>query len=103
TISSRNPYGIERGLAEEPIIRALTGSAQAYVRSDWFSFAASQGFLYNTILGIPRTRAELERQLGININDNIRRGRVVRAATVTSGVSANNRMVERHAIQDGFL
>lgn len=73
------------------------------VRADWFVATASRPALYHAILALPDTEAELARQLGVDLADNRAAERVVRAGFVRSGVSAHNRVIERHATRDGAL
>ena len=70
-----------------------------FVHVDWFLANASLPPLYHDILDLPETDRELERELGIDVERNIQRapGRSVsRAGFNDSGVSNNNRVVERH-------
>ena len=74
------------------------------VHIDWFLATASQPPLYNEVLGLPETDRELETRLGVNVAQNIKNDpgvRVWRAGFTDSGVSTNNRVVERHASQYG--
>jgi tetratricopeptide (TPR) repeat protein len=68
----------------------------AYVRADWFVFAASRPPLYHDVLQLPKTDVELERALKVDVEKDIEEQRVARAAFNGSGVSRNNRMIERH-------
>ena len=75
-----------------------------FVHVDWFLATASLPPLYHDILALPETESELERELGIDISGNLRRApglRVMRAGTNDSGVSAHNRVVERHSFRNG--
>lgn len=74
------------------------------VHIDWFLATASQPPLYNEVLGLPETDRELETRLGVSVAQNIKNDpgvRVWRAGFTDSGVSTNNRVVERHASQYG--
>ena len=74
------------------------------VHIDWFLATASQPPLYNEVLGLPETDRELETRLGVNVAQNIKNApgvRVWRAGFTDSGVSTNNRIVERHTSQYG--
>ena len=73
-----------------------------FVRADWFTFAASRPPLYYTILDLPKTKGELQHRLGMNGQQDIEARKVERAGFLKSGVSDNNRMVERHAISTGM-
>ena len=65
---------------------------------------ASTPPLYHELLSLPLTDSELETRLGVDVIRNISNApgvRVWRAGFNNSGVSNNNRMVERHASQHG--
>ncbi len=75
-----------------------------FVHADWFLATASLPPLYHDILALPATERELERELGIDVERNLRTApgnRVWRAGTNNSGVSTNNRVVERHRSPHG--
>lgn len=75
----------------------LSGATLPYVRADWFVASASVPPLYHHILELPHSVQELERRLGVNVARNIEQGKnAVRAGFRNSGVSRNNRVVERH-------
>jgi hypothetical protein len=69
-----------------------------YVRGDWFLATATKPPLYEKLLDIPDTLQQLENDLRIDIADNINRGKVQRIGFRSSGVSAHNRMIERHVL-----
>ena len=74
-----------------------------WVHVDWFVATASTPPLYHELLSLPLTDSELETRLGIDVERNLRDApgvRVWRAGFNNSGVSNNNRMVERHAFRD---
>ena len=74
------------------------------IHADWFLATASLPPLYHDILDLPDTEQQLERDLGINVARNIQTApgvRVWRAGTNDSGVSVNNRVVERHTSRYG--
>ena len=75
-----------------------------FVHVDWFLATASLPPLYDNILGLPETDRELETRLEVNVVENIRNAagkRVWRAGFNDSGVSNNNRIVERHLSRYG--
>jgi formylglycine-generating enzyme required for sulfatase activity/mono/diheme cytochrome c family protein len=100
-LGQANPYNIFASDAVTEKIRELTGSQFPFLRGDWFTFVASQPPFYHDFLQLPNTDTELEAILGININNNISKGFAHRAAFSDSGVSKNNRMIERHKSQFG--
>jgi hypothetical protein len=106
-VVSYYPYGIigiDR--QKENLIARHTGSPMAYLRADWFTFAASQPPLYDQImdelLGIDPTQedvhTQLDEALGVDRFENLREGRAMRAGFQYSGVSGANRLIERHEL-----
>jgi serine/threonine-protein kinase len=73
----------------------------AFVRTDWFASVVSQPPLYHDFLGLPTTLHELEKMLGVDAEANVLVSRAIRGGVVSSGVSRNNRVVERHPTQYG--
>jgi hypothetical protein len=95
------PYGVRHeGAAAAPVYE-LTASDLPIVRADWFVYAASRPPLYHEVLRLPATIEELERKLDVDAGANIRQDRVARAAFNASGVSRNNRLIERHESTNG--
>jgi mono/diheme cytochrome c family protein len=83
-------------------ITRISGSPVPYLRGDWFVAKASAPPLYYDILNLPRTVQELERQLGIDADRDLAEEKnVIRAGIRASGVSQNNRILERHVSQHG--
>jgi hypothetical protein len=91
------PYGILWDHPQAKSCFEMVGEQLPMVRADWFLAQASKPPLYHDILQLPRTEPELEKQLHIDLLENIRQERVVRAGFNGSGVSRNNRLVERHS------
>jgi tetratricopeptide (TPR) repeat protein len=90
------PYGIIYRSPAARSIAQVTSCDLPFMRADWFVFAASRPPLYYEILQLPRTDRELERLLNIDVAANIEQERVARAGFNGSGVSRNNRLIERH-------
>ena len=85
-------------------LQTETGSTVPFVHVDWFLATASLPPLYHDILGLPQTDRLLETQLEIDVASNITNApgiNVWRAGVNNSGVSLNNRVVERHASRYG--
>ena len=105
------PYNIafdpetQEGLLEKLThLQTETGSTVPFVHVDWFLATASLPPLYHDILGLPQTDRVLEAQLEVNVASNIRNAPgidVWRAGFNDSGVSSNNRVVERHTSRYG--
>lgn len=73
-----------------------------YIRTDWFASVATLPPLYHDIMQLPHTLQELEKKLGVDSQANIDNRLVARAGMIVSGVSRNNRAVERHPLSTGF-
>src|SRR4029077_1062992 len=69
----------------------------------WFAFTVSQPPLYYSVLKLPNTFQELTREQGINVEADIRNFVAQRAAFQHSGVSQNNRLIERHPSRSGYF
>ena len=85
-------------------LQTETGSTVPFVHVDWFLATASLPPLYHDILDLPLTDLLLETQLEVNVASNIRNAPgidVWRAGFNDSGVSTNNRVVERHTSRYG--
>lgn len=67
-----------------------------FVRADWFASVAALPLLYEDLLQLPFELAQLEQKLGVDSAANLRDGTARRAGVTISGVSRNNRVVERH-------
>ncbi len=93
-----NPFGIAYGTQTARECSAMSRSSQPHVRGDWFVFAASKPPLYHDLLEIPKTDRLLEKLLQVDAAKNISERRVARAGFNGSGVSQNNRLIERHEL-----
>ena len=74
------------------------------VHADWFVAQASLPPLYHDLLDLPLTDRELETRLEVDVVRNLLNApgvRVWRAGTNNSGVSNNNRVIERHTSRYG--
>ena len=84
-------------LTEEYLAPAGMVRPIPYIRADWFASTVTQPTLYEDFLQLPFTLHELEMKLGLDSAANIRDGVAQRAGMTVSGVSRNNRVVERHS------
>jgi serine/threonine-protein kinase len=73
----------------------------AFVRADWFVSVATQPPLYHDLLLLPQNLGDLEKMLKVDADDDVKSFRAVRGGMIDSGVSRNNRAVERHATAFG--
>ena len=95
-ILAANPYGVTYKTTAAKGCYDLCQTTLPHVRADWFVFAASRPPLYHDVLELPKTDLELEKQLRVDVAENLRTEEVARAAFNGSGVSRNNRLIERH-------
>ena len=110
-IEQEYPYNIEFESSTQTHLREKLANLRQemncevpFVHVDWFLATASLPPLYHDILGLPETDRELEARLEVNVVENIRNAagrRVWRAGFNDSGVSNNNRVVERHISRYG--
>ena len=110
-IEGAYPYHISFDASTQTTLKAQLERLQTETKSnipsvhvDWFVATAATPPLYHDLLSLPLTARELETRLGVDVARNISTApgvRVWRAGFNNSGVSNNNRMVERHAFRDG--
>jgi hypothetical protein len=94
------PYALRS--AEGSIVTRVSGAQAPYVRADWFVANASVPPLYHDLLALPRSAIDLERQLGVDApRDLVEEKNLARAGLRASGVSQNNRVLERHVSLHG--
>ena len=110
-IEAEYPYHIsfdaptQTGLKDQ--LTRLLGEMKADIPSihvDWFVAQASLPPLYHDLLSLPLTDRELETRLEVDVAQNLLNApgvRVWRGGTNNSGVSNNNRVLERHTSRYG--
>jgi hypothetical protein len=98
-ITAAYPYALEtRELTRMAInIQNLSGVTVPYIRADWFDANASKPPLYHDILQLPQTLPELEAKLNLDAAFDIQQNFARRFGVRDSGVSRNNRAMERHS------
>jgi len=103
TVVDHNPYVKLCSSFDGNAIRAATGSKSPSLDGNWFLARVSSPPLYEKVLELPKTGAELEKLLGVDTEKNILEGVAKRAGIghKKSGVSGNNRIIERHPTQYG--
>ena len=103
-IEQAYPYGVQLNSSTWATLCQETDCELPFVRADWFIATASLPPLYHEILDLPKTDKELETRLEVDVAENIKNApgvRVWRAGFNESGVSVNNRIVERHKSRYG--
>ncbi len=83
-------------------LRTATGSNHYLIRADWFITTATLPVPYERLLQLGVNQAALDQQLGVNLLANINANRVIRAGFRNSGMSPQNRVIERHAQINGL-
>jgi hypothetical protein len=82
----------------------LTDCEMPFIRADWFVATATRPPLYDTLLQLPANARMLESELGVDVAANFDSpmpDRIARAGFAHSGVSGQNRLVERHSSKNG--
>ena len=110
-IETAYPYHIPFDAPEQTALKEQLGRLQTEMKSDipsvhvdWFVAQASLPPLYHDLLSLPLTDSELETRLEVDVAQNLLNApgvRVWRAGTNNSGVSTNNRVLERHTSRYG--
>ena len=110
-IEAEYPYHISFDAPEQTALRDQLSRLQTEMKSDipsvhvdWFVAKASLPPLYHELLSLPLTDRELETRLEVDVVRNLLNApgvRVWRAGTNNSGVSNNNRVIERHVSRYG--
>jgi mono/diheme cytochrome c family protein len=95
------PYALQRGGDRAQRVYELTDCELPYLRADWFIRNAARPPLYHLLLGLPDNAVTLEEELGVNVPRNFQLDKLARAGFSKSGVSAQNRLVERHSARNG--
>jgi mono/diheme cytochrome c family protein len=102
------PYGLRYATHPDPALQQLDTDVSdlsdcelPYVRADWFVATATRPPLYHVLLQLPNNAKLLERRLKVDVEANFLRDRLTRGAFAGSGVSGQNRLVERHVADYG--
>jgi WD40 repeat protein len=95
------PYGVLYDTAVARAVMINSATRMPLVRLDWFVANASRAPLYYDLLQLPTNLSELERQLRVDPVLDIQQERVARAGFIGSGISRNNRVLERHDAMNG--
>ena len=97
------PYCIQSNQFNHSILYDRLKTQAPYVRADWLMATATKSPIYEQLLRIPATLDELADDLNVDVAGNINHiGQVepedvVRIGFRASGVSSQNRIIERHA------
>ncbi len=103
TILSSYPYGVQPDTQMFRFIQSTADTPLPYIRADWFAFTAAQPPLYTDLLRLPDTFDRLQVDQGVDIEANLKNFLAERAGFQKSGVSQNNRLIERHQSRTGYF
>jgi serine/threonine-protein kinase len=97
------PYGLTHRRDTDAAMRELAvevydlaGTDVPCLRADWFIATASRPPLYHTLLALPNNASDLEKLLQVDVRRDFLQGKLARAGMTASGVSKQNRLVDRH-------
>jgi len=100
-LQANNPFLVSYDNPTAHFIEKQTETKAPIIRADVFAFIAPRPKLYLKLLDMPDTFDGLQKMLGVDINKEIEANRVVRAGFQQSGVSQNNRLIERVSTKFG--
>jgi mono/diheme cytochrome c family protein len=96
------PYGLDYSDHPEREMRAIARQLEdlvtdvQFVRGDWFINTATRPPLYHLFLELPDKDSTLAKKLNVDIRADFNQNRLARAGFDTSGISTQNRLVDRH-------
>jgi hypothetical protein len=103
TILKSYPYKMQPDTSYKNLLVSSTDSKMPYVRADWFAFTASRPGMYEKLLKLAPDFNKLAKDEGVDIEANIQKFIAQRAGFQVSGVSRNNRLIERHPSRSGYF
>jgi len=92
----------QQAAQNDAALRTAIGSANYLVRADWFIATATMPLPYERLLQLGVDQAALDTQLGVDITGNLAANRALRSGFKNSGVSTQNRVIERHSQSNGL-
>jgi hypothetical protein len=103
TVLNAYPYKMQPDTSFKNLLVSATDSKMPYVRADWFAYTASRPGLYEKLLKLAPDFNKLAKEEGVDLEGNIRKFIAQRAGFQVSGVSRNNRLIERHPSRNGYF
>jgi len=97
------PYGVRPNSTLYDTVVGQTETPLPWLRADWFAYSASRAPLYYELLKLPVSYTELEKQLKIDVAQNIEKSLAARAGLLKSTQSEQNRLIERHGLEGGYF
>jgi formylglycine-generating enzyme required for sulfatase activity/mono/diheme cytochrome c family protein len=84
------------GAAYTALQKEMGAGSMPLLRADWFVATAGSPFFYYRFLSLPEQLSTLEKILQVDSQLDFEQGRIVRSGFDNSGVSSNNRVIQRH-------
>ena len=103
TVLKSYPFKMQPDTSYKNLLVSSTDSKMPYVRADWFAFTASRPGMYEKLLKLAPDFNKLAKDEGVDLEANIAKFIAQRAGFQVSGVSRNNRMIERHPSRNGYF
>ncbi len=103
TVLKVYPYKMQPDTSFKNLLVSATDSKMPYVRADWFAYTASRPGLYEKLLKLAPDFNQLAKDEGVDIEANLKKFIAQRAGFQVSGVSRNNRLIERHPSKHGYF
>lgn len=103
TVLKSYPYKMQPDTNFKTLLVSATDSKMPYVRADWFAFTASRPGMYEKLLKLAPDFNQLAKDENVDLEGNIRKFIAQRAGFQVSGVSRNNRLIERHPSRHGYF
>jgi hypothetical protein len=94
-ILDESPYAVQFVGDEADVLVDQMNTTVPYMYADALANVAAVGELYYALVDVPGDIGQLQDNLRVDAQDNIDRGLVARAGTQNSGVSREDRLVER--------
>lgn len=94
-LATAYPYRLQTS-ADAKTIKNHTETEVPALRADWFVANAARPPLYHDLLQLPNSDRALERLLQVDVLGDVQEDTIMRAGFNDSGVSKNNRLLERH-------
>ncbi|NNE25161.1 MAG: DUF4384 domain-containing protein [Rhizobiales bacterium] len=102
-LASTYPYAVKPDMRRFDFVSSQMSTKVPFLRGDWLAFTASRPPVYHDLLRLPATYGELQKNLDVDVADNIAKFLAKRSGFQRSFVSQNNRLIERHTISTGYF
>lgn len=94
--------GARRAADNQNFLQTELGTENFFVRGDWFIATAMLPQAYTRLMELGANQAELDSKLGIDNLRDLVENKAIRSGFKNSNVSTQNRIIERHAQNNGL-